>query len=107
MNSSIKQIEEHLKENSRVQLLGGIFYFKLDKSDTLVLLFATNIKVDKVEPRTLEGAEVRLRLYNRTKVFKAEPNNATSDLPAVQAPKKHTVSRPVSHYSNRTVMQGN
>jgi len=43
-------------------LLSGLFYFKIDRADGLVLLFATNIKIDKVDKYTNDSIEMRLKL---------------------------------------------
>lgn len=63
INSCIRQIQEHLLSNTHLALLSARFYFKIDRSDTLVLLFATNIKLDKIEVHTLDNVEVRLKLW--------------------------------------------
>ena len=47
VNASVKQIEQHLELHNSAKLLGGEFYFKVDRADNLVLLFALNIKTDK------------------------------------------------------------
>ena len=46
INKSMKQIRDHIMENSKIDIQGGKFYFKTDrKTDNLVLFFATNLSV--------------------------------------------------------------
>ena len=52
VTSAVKQICEHIRDNTNTTIQSGTFYFKYDKTDTLVLHFATNIKTDKVELHT-------------------------------------------------------
>lgn len=47
INKAIGQIVDHIHKNSGTKILNGIFYFKHDRAENLVLLFATNIKTDK------------------------------------------------------------
>jgi len=47
INQGIRLISEHFQQTSKIKLLGGTFYFKLDKTDQLVLTLATNVKIDR------------------------------------------------------------
>ena len=84
INNCLKQISDHLLENQKTQLLGGNFYFKIDKTDNLVLLFATNIKIDKVNKNTNDNIEMRLKL--KITNLDSFGINIYEDLPAVAAP---------------------
>ena len=64
IHQAVKQIEYHLLESTGNKLQRGSFYFKFDKNDQLVLLFATQIKIDKQTSVLLDSKEVKLKLAN-------------------------------------------
>ncbi|CDW91604.1 UNKNOWN [Stylonychia lemnae] len=103
VNAAVQEIEEHMFENSGVRLLSGIFYFKIDKADGLVLIFATNIKIDKVDKNTNDGIEIRLKLASQLR--------QQNELPSVNSQIKSSFARPQSNYgmkkasSNRLKVQ--
>ena len=64
VNNAIREMEIHIQENTGTKLISGVFYFKIDKADNLVLLFATNIKADKVDANLKDGIEIRFKLLS-------------------------------------------
>lgn len=62
LQGAVEQIAAHVRENAGVRILSAVYYFKRDRNEKLQLLFATNIRTDKVEPHTLERQEVVLTL---------------------------------------------
>ena len=67
---SIRQIRDHILINSKVDLTGGIFYFKLDRKDNLILFFVSNINVraqNLSAHAACLGYSQAIKIYSRSK----------------------------------------
>ena len=54
------QIYNHVKRNTDTQILNGMFYFKINDKEQVVLLYATCIKTDR--PCAVLNSELSLGL---------------------------------------------
>eukprot|EP00347_Sterkiella_histriomuscorum_P004051 403361932 len=90
VNQAIREIQQHIQENSGTRILSGVFYFKIDKADNLVLIFAQNIKTDKVEIHTKDGVQIRLKLASAT-LYNSQADSS-NNLPALFQQTNTTVS---------------
>lgn len=99
---SVRQIRDHIMSVSKVEIKGGIFYFKIDrKTDVLMLFMVSNLEIEdeKKEANTVcLGSKYSISLNAVIKASHEPDKSLKQSHETIELPNIEIVGKRLSHH---------